>query len=80
MDLTPKMVALTLIEEKVRQFGEKFGFVTNVLLEVPREDEWITDRITMRVTIHEGSLNMGLRIPILSVMLNLLWLYHLCLA
>lgn len=79
-DLTPKTMASTLMEVKVCQFGEKFGFMVDILLEMPGKDEPITDKMVTRVTIHEKSLNIGLKIPMLPMMVDLLWWYQLCLA
>lgn len=34
----------------------------------------------MRVTIYKESLNIGLKIPMLPIIVDLLWWYNLCLA
>lgn len=47
----------------------------DIHLEVPSKDEWIIDGIVMRVIIHKESLNIGLKILMLLVMVDLLWWY-----
>lgn len=76
--LTPEIAASILMEEKVCQLGEKFGFMVGIHLEVPRKDEHITEGTMMRVTLHKESLNAGLRIPMVPAMANLLRWYNLC--
>lgn len=41
-------------------------------MEVFRKNEWIIEGIVIRVTLHEESLNTGLRIPMLPAMADLL--------
>lgn len=76
--LTPKIVASILMEVKVYQLGEKFGFVMGICLEIPGDDEHITKETTMTVALHEKSLNVSLKIPMLSTMANLLQWYKMC--
>lgn len=76
--MTPKNMASILIEEKVLQLGEKFILTMSIHLEVPKESEHITRGIMMKVTLHEESLNAGLRISMLSIMTDLLRCYNPC--
>lgn len=78
LNLTHETVVFTLMEEKVCQLGEKFGFAMDILLEVPREYEWIIDGTVMRVTNHEKSLNVELKISMLQAMVDLPQWYWLC--
>lgn len=78
MDLVLKTVAFIFTKENVFQLKEKFGFTKGILLELPGEDEWITDRIVTRVALNDESLNARLFDPMLLVMADLLWWYQLC--
>lgn len=71
-DLTLETMASPFMEEDVEWLKKKFDFMVDVRLEVPREDERITEGTTMRVGLHEESLNVRLRIPMLPLMVELL--------
>lgn len=58
-DLTPKIVASIFMEENVRWLREKFSFMADIWLEVPRENKRIIKGMATRVTPHEESLNAG---------------------
>lgn len=74
-DLMPKTMASSFIENEVRRMGEKHGFMVNVCLEVLGEDEYITEGIAMRAALHNESLKVGLRVPMLLTMAELLQWY-----
>lgn len=76
--LTPETMVSVLMGGKVHQLGEKFVLVASIYLKVPGKSEQITNGTTMRVSLHEDSMNTGHRIPMLSVMANLLPWYNLC--
>lgn len=77
LGLAPKITASTLIKKKVCQLGDKFVLAACIHLEVPWENECITEGMAMSIALHEESLNAGLRIPELLVMANLLGWYNL---
>lgn len=46
--LTPKTMTSILMEEKVRQPGERFILMAGIHLKVPKEDEHITEGMVIR--------------------------------
>lgn len=80
LDLMPENAVSSLMEGDVGGFEEKFGFTIDVQLEVPKEDECIAKGIATRVVLHEESLKVRLRTPMLLGMEELLWWYQLCQA
>lgn len=74
-NLTPEIVASLFLEEDIHWLGKKFCFATNIQLEAPGVDEYITEGTATRVAFHKESLNAGFRIPMLSTMAKLLWWY-----
>lgn len=71
-DLMPEIAVSSLMKEGVHQFRKKFDFVANIQLEAPEEDECIIKGTARRVVIHEESLNVRLRIPMLLTRAELL--------
>lgn len=61
LDLMPETVVAFLTKKNVCQLEEKFSFMIDILLEVPGEDECITDGMAMRVTLHKESWMRGSR-------------------
>lgn len=70
--MTYETMASILTEEKVLYLEEKFVVVAGIYLEVPRKNEWITRGMATRVALHKESLDTGLRISMLPVMVDLL--------
>lgn len=54
--------------------------MVDIHLEVPKEDECLTEGTVMRVALHKESLKVGLRISMLPTMAKLLQWYWLYLA
>lgn len=71
LGLTSEIMASILSEEKVLQLEKKFILAIGIHLEVPRKNERIIEGMARRTTLHEESVNVGLKIFILPAMADL---------